>query len=327
MLSKKKFINTLILFILVFCNCPLIYAQVDSSYIQAFDQDFSTRIYAHDKFAGFDKVIGEDETIYKTNNPVNIGLGITWKHYTFSFSYGFDYLRDKKKGKTHSLEFQHHSYGQRIMYDIFLQQHEGLYHDIENTDNKYTLHPDIQFDMYGGSLQYILNHKKFSARAAFNLNEKQVKSAGSFLIGGSVYYSKVQTDSTLLFDKMDKKHKNLQLGASLGYAYNWAISRRWTATIYASGGITMGNNHPSRFFEEKMMIYPAFNARFALGYNAKTWSVGTTFMLNKVFLFYDDNQSLSMDNQQIQLTIVKRFHWRNKFVNNTLDKTKRKLRL
>ena len=327
MYLKRKHKYFLTSFIFVFCNLFQVYPQIDSSYIQPFDHDFSAKIYIYDKSAGFDKESNKEEVEYRTNNPVSIGLGIAWKNYSFSFSKGFDIFRDKKRGKTESLEFQHHSYGQKIIYDIFLQQHKGLYNEQPNVEGVYDLHPDVQFSMYGGSFQYIFNNRKFSSRAAFNLNERQIKSAGSFLLGGSVYYSKVQTDSTLLFEQMNKKHKNLQFGASVGYAYTWAISRRWLITAYFSAGATIGNNQPERFFKEEMKIYPTFNGRFAVGYNAKTWSIGTVFMMNTVFLFYDEDQSLSMNNQQLQLTFIKRFHWGNKFVNKTLNQAKDRLKL
>lgn len=330
MLSRFEEIHLLCIFSILFLDSIAIFGQIDSTYIQPFDRDFSARIYINEKSAGFYQTNDNKETEYKTNAPGSIGLGASWKHLSFSFSKGFDAFRDKDKGKTKSIEFQHHSYGHKIIYDIFLQQHKGFYRDEQNTDKTYDLYPDMELNMYGGSIQYIFNNKKFSSRAAFNLNERQIKSAGSVLFGGSIYYSKIQADSVVIFEGMDRKQRNLQLGLSLGYAYSWAITQRWTATPSFTLGVMMGNNDPRHFFNNSMKIYPALNARFGLSYNAKTWSIGSVFLINRVYLFYKDKQSLSMQNEQIQLTFVKRFNWHNKHANKVLHKingTKEKLRL
>lgn len=311
--------------ILVILIIPLrIIGQVDSTYIRSFEQDFFAKTYVVEKFTMFDKMNDNDknkEFSYRTNNPINLGLGITWKDFTLSFGYGFDFFRNKNKGKTNSLEFQHHWYGRKFMYDFFLQQHKGFYNDRRNKDKSYTLYPDIKTNLYGGSLHYVFNNKKFSYKAAFNQTEKQLKSAGSLLVGISLYYSKVVTDTTVLFERMAKNNENLQFGISGGYAYTWVINKHWFATGAASMGISMGNNQPKYFFKEKMEVYPSVNGRFALGYNANSWSLGASSLFNVVYLYYDREESLSMNNLNFQLTFIKRFDWNNIFVNKTLNKT------
>lgn len=323
MFFKKGYYRLLLLIVSILLNCYSLYSQVDSSYIQPFSQDFSARVYIYDKFAGFKNEDKDDNEVeFKTNNPVSLGVGATWKYFSVSLSHGFDFFRDKKQGKTQSLEFKHHGYGQKFAYDIFIQRHKGFYEDRKDENGVYSLYPEMKLNMYGGSFYYIFNNKKFSYRAAFNMSERQMKSAGSLLLGGSVYFSKVLSERGLLFEDMNEQHKNLQFGLSLGYAYTWVISRQWLATGSLVGGATVGNNHPDHFFKKKMQVYPTLNGRFALVYNSNSWSVNTTFLYNSVYLFYKDDQSLTMNNQQIQLTLVKRFDWYNKRVDKVLNKTK-----
>lgn len=298
--------------------------QIDSTYIRPFEQAFSAKTYIVDKSASFEKMTDEGtakEFTYKTNKPISLGIGVAWKDFSLSFGYGFDIFRDKKKGKTNSLEFQHHWYGRKWMYDFFLQQHKGFYNSERNKNKEYTLYPDIKMNMYGGTLQYVFNNKKFSYKAAMNQTEKQLKSAGSALMGISLYYSQVQTDTTVLFEGMSKKHKNLQFGVSGGYVYTWVIKKNWFVSGAATVGVSMGNNNPQHFFSTKMKVYPSVNSRFALGYNAHSWSIGGSVLYNKVYLFFDKNESLSMNNLNFQLTFIKRFDWNNIFVNNVLNKT------
>lgn len=298
------------------------------TYIRSFEQAFSAKVYSVEKFAVFAKENTKDESrefTYRTNNPVNLGLGVAWKDMTLSFGYGFDFFRDKKRGKTNSLEFQHHWYGRKFMYDFFLQQHKGFYNEKPDLNKQYTLYPDIKMNMYGGTLQYVFNNKKFSYKAAFNQSEVQLKSAGSILAGISLYYSKIRTDTTVLFEGMSQNHENLQFGVSGGYAYTWVINRHWFVTGSATVGVSIGNNEPKHFFKERMEVYPSLNSRFAFGYNANSWSLGGSALFNRVYLFFDKEESLSMNNLNFQLTFIKRFDWNNVFVNKTLNKTSDKI--
>lgn len=186
--------------------------QVDSTYIKPFRQDFSVRAYTINKFFAFDKENdkneSEDQTL-RTNSPVSLGFGASWKNFSFGFSYGFDFMIDRNRGKTKSMEFQHHGYGRKLAYDIVIQQHKGFHNDEKNKDGSYLIYPDINLNMYGGSLQYIFNHKRFSYKAAFNQNERQIKSTGSLIAGTTLYYSRIRSDSTILFERITKNHENL----------------------------------------------------------------------------------------------------------------------
>lgn len=311
----------LIYIITLFGLSPNLLSQVDSSYIQSFEKDFAVKLYTVDKINGFTREVGEESFLLRTNNPISLGVGVSWKNMGLSFSNAFGFLRDKNKGKTESLEFQYHGYTSKLTYDIFLQHHQGFYEDHDLKNRIYNIYPDIQLNMHGGSMHYVWNNKHFSYKAAFNQSERQLKSSGSLLTGVSLYYSRVRSDSTIIFEKMQKNHENLQFGISAGYIYTWVIDRQWSMTGALTLGASIGNNHLSKFFKNKMEIYPSGNGRFAVGYNNKDWFVGTSFLYNRTYLFFDGNTNLSMDNGQIQLSVTRRFNWGNKSANSLLNKT------
>lgn len=325
---KNLLITIFCLFMLILSN--ELHGQVDSTYIKPFRQDFSVRAYTINKFFAFDKENdkneSEDQTL-RTNSPVSLGFGASWKNFSFGFSYGFDFMRDRNRGKTKSMEFQHHGYGRKLAYDIVIQQHKGFHNDEKNKDGSYLIYPDINLNMYGGSLQYIFNHKRFSYKAAFNQNERQIKSTGSLIAGTTLYYSRIRSDSTILFERITKNHENLQIGLTLGYAYTWVINREFFLTGSLTAGASIGNNYPGNFFKRKMEVYPILDGRFAFGYNKDQWSLGFSSHINKIYLFHDGHESFSMENVILKLTFIWRFDWGNKFVNNTLNKAKEKLRM
>lgn len=331
-MTINKYIFYLIISILIFpCN---MLAQADSTYIQKFDLPFSARIFTTQKMSFFtieNEASKNKRTEIRTNSPTSIGLGISLRDYSISFSQGISPLRDKTKGKTKAIDFEYHGYKSTYIYDLFLQYHKGFYRTIENKDNDIiTLHPDISMYLFGGNWYYVFNNKHFSYRAIFNQNELQKKSSGSLLAGVSGYYSIVNSDSTFISEQLSQQHKNLQFGLSLGYAYTWVINRKWQISGSVNTGANIGNNHPTSFFKHKMEIYPTINFRSGFLYSRDEYSISLTVLLNTHYLYYAEKENLGVNNMQIRLGFVKRFNWKNPFVNKTIDKlnnTKSKFRL
>lgn len=321
-------LNIRLLFLLPILLSSLnVYSQVDSTYISSFNQDFSARSYIATKISGLDKMTKQEYIglIYRINAPAGIGIGASWKNYSFAFSRRIWFLRDPEKGKTNSLELQYYGYRRKFAYSLSLQQHTGFYNEIMNSDGAYTTYPKMKLHMYGGTFQWVFNNKKFSYKAAFNQNERQLKSAGSFLLGAAVYYTKLNTDTLKLFYNMESLHENIQFGITGGYAYSWVLGKSWFVTGSLDLGVNLGHNNPKQIFNEKMKIYPTLNSRIAAGYNLDSWSFDLSSYYNRVYLFIDGKDNLSVNEFNIQLTFIKRFNWGNKFVNKTLNETKQKL--
>lgn len=303
--------------------CPTLYGQIDSSYIKPFDDDFSARTYILRKIAGFEKETKENGAglNYKINAPVGIGVGVAWRSYSLSFSQRFSFLRDHAKGKTNSLYFDYNGFKRKYIYSISLQRHRGFYDSKRDLDGKYTLYPDMLLVMLGGNIQWVFNYKKFSYKASFNQNERQLKSAGSFQLGAVINYSRLTTDTTVIFNKPNESLKNLQFGITGGYAYTLVLGSRWFLTGSTDLGLNIGNNYPNEFFHKKLELYPTIISRAATGYNMRTWSFGFSMHYKKIFFLFDNDNKMSMDEFNLQINVIKRFSWGNKFVNKSLQKT------
>lgn len=287
-------------------------AQVDSSYIVPFKEDFSARIYFINRIKGLEN---NKKEMYNINAPTAIGIGISWQDYSLSFGHGWSVLSKKNKGKTKTLEFEYHGYKRKYVYDVSLHKHKGFYKTESLNDNIISLHPDMRVNLYGGSFMWIFNNKKFSYKAAFNQSERQLKSAGSFQLGSSLYYSKIKSDTNNDFE-------NLQFGIIGGYAYTWVLNKDWYITGSSSIGLNIGNT-PNHFFQKKLNVYPTLNNRFAAGYNHDNWSFVFSSYFNRMHFVLNRDDRVSMNDAKLQMTIVKRFDWDNKFVNNTLNKGKK----
>lgn len=306
--QKRTFlILTYIMFLCIYCS-----AQVDSLYIKPFRQELSIRPHIYYKTTMLTHEIDErNEVTYMPNSPVGIGMGISYKNYSISAGYAFDFMRDKERGKTKAFDFQYHYYGRKFIFDIFFQNYKGLYTEDKKKDDLFYHFPDIQISQYGVYGQYVFNNKKFSYQAAFNQSERQLKSAGSFQLGGGIYYNQIKSDSTLsLYDK--NKLNSYQISISGGYAYTWVIKRNY----YISGSIAGGINFGSQTLRNlnHIEISPSVFPRISMGYNADNWSIGFSAIINTLYVTRTNSLKMMFNTGYFQFSFIKRFDTTPKFI-------------
>lgn len=298
---RKYVIVFIILLVPILC-----FAQVDSTYIRSFGHRLSVRPYIAKTllFMSQESESG-DEISYMPNNPPKIGLGVSLNNtmISFGYGYGFDFMRDKKYGKTKTVDFQLHNYGRKFVFDLYYQQYKGLYDGEDEKNIK--LYPDMEIRQYGAYGLYIFNNKRYSYIAAYNQDEKQLKSTGSFLIGGSIYDTRITSDSSFVYNGKNS-FRNFQFGISVGYAYTWVLGRYWDISASATTGINFGSEKFSNF-GKKLEVYPTVFPRISAGYNRKSWSLAFSYLGNMVFPVMSDEESIGIHTGSFQISFVKRF--------------------
>lgn len=292
----------LLLFVLALAAPAL--AQVDSTYIGDFRQDFSISVSAYRKFTSivYDGD-GHDELRYTPNTPVGIGLGVVYRNFSLKGGIGFGFMRDQKRGKTRSLDFQYHYYGRKFVADLFFQNYHGFY--TEKNENDIEFFPDIRLTQYGGSLQYVFRHRKFSHRAAFYQREKQLKSTGSFQLGGGMYYSHLSADSSLVINEW-QMHDNYQINVTGGYAHTFVIKRDFFISADVSLGVSLSAENP-RYLFKKIDLAPSLLVRVSAGYNADKWSVGLNVVINRLLVLKRQDMNLYFDTGRMNMVFIRRF--------------------
>ncbi|UUC44349.1 DUF4421 family protein [Flavobacterium cerinum] len=277
---------------------PTAFAQVDSTYIGKFPQEYSARLYLSRKFVTLNSDYPDaDSKEYIANSPFAIGAGFTWGNSGLSYSYGFGFLADKSKGKTRYFDLEYHYYGRKIVLDFFGMDYKGLYYEDKGRDIL-EMYSDAQITNIGVFGQYVFNGDRFSYRAAFDQVQVQLKSTGSFLLGGGAYYNRVRADNVIGFRK-----EMYQIGPSLGYAYTWVINPRFFVTGSLTPGVTLG----FKSLDDKIAWNPSLFFRFASGYNANDWSVNLSFLMNRLYVSYEQNNQVGISSATLQLMLIKRF--------------------
>ena len=291
------------LLIFVLLTARVSFAQVDSTYIGFFDRSVSLKGYSSRSFVFLLQNSENEEYEYMPNNPFNFGVGFSWKNtmLSFSYGYGFDFLRDRNKGKTESFDFQFHNYGRKFVFDVFIQKYKGFY--LEDEKHNVELFPNLSVQQYGVYGLYVFNNKKFSYKAAFDQSQKQLKSAGSFLLGFGVYDSKIESDSSIIINDQNIL-RNFQFGVSAGYAYTWVLGRRWFISGSVTSGIHFGSEKFSTFGKQKLEVYPTVFPRVSVGYNREKWSLGFSYVNNIIFPSFSKDNSLGLSSGNFQLSYI-----------------------
>jgi hypothetical protein len=291
------------------------FAQHDSSFIGQYSQDFSARGFVFGNTLQL-STNEEDELIvneYLPNNPAGIGGGIAYKNFLFDINYGHNLgiKDDDKYLKTKSFDFQLHHYGQRYVTDIFIQKYRGFYINNPDLSADAANCPDLSVFHMGLFGQYVFNNKRFSYQAAFNQSEKQLKSAGSFLLGGGVYYFDINSDSSFLF-RNENEIQSYQWGINAGYAYNWVLKERWLICGSATMGFNIGNKNIKSFFNESLYINPTALLRFSSCYNRENWTLGLIFVYNAMYLTYPNESVVELGGGRFELAYIRRFDLKSK---------------
>lgn len=287
-------------------------AQVDTLYIQPFENKIALRSYLSMKFISMEKEVDGLTKTFKPNTPLSLGFGIAVNNtiIDLSYGYGLKFMKETEKGNTKALDFQIHNYGRKFIIDLFAQEYQGFY-TADAADKNIQLYPDLKIQKYGAFGQYVFNNKKYSYKAAFKQNEIQLKSAGSLLLGGGVYFTKIDADSSFVHQSKNEL-RNFQFGVSGGYAYTWVINRRWFTSGSTTMGVNVGTEKINDFGKKKIELYPTFFPRVAVGYNKENWSLGLSYINNLIFSSFSDNdaQNIGLSSGNFEISYIWRL--RNK---------------
>ncbi|BDX38850.1 hypothetical protein CYCD_22050 [Tenuifilaceae bacterium CYCD] len=286
-------------------------AQTDSLYIVKDDQSAILSTFLYENFIQFttvDPKQSKKEIDYLSNNPVSIGLGFNHPKIPFEISFGYNLSpkADEEYLRTRSLDVQLHQYGRMYVTDISLQHYRGFYIDDSKLLSSEANCPDLSIFEIGISGQYIFNGHKFSYKSAFGQNEYQVKSAGSFLLGGGIYFYNINSDSSFTFDSKNRI-KSYQFGANTGYSYNWVVSKHILLNGSLTLGANLGNSNIGKLFNKDLYITPMALVRSSCFYNYQQWYLGISFVVNVATLAYTENSGINLGYGRFYISLAKKF--------------------
>jgi hypothetical protein len=267
----------------------------DSTYYDKLDNFLTSKIFISSKLSEF--TINDNNIdkylYYNSKATSSFGLGLSYKWIGLSLS-----VRTNNSHNNNSKLFnlQTQFYLRKFTINFYSALYKGYY--LDNTihmingsiTNQYYLRDDITNYTFGIDSYYIFNSGRYSNRATFSQNEWQKKTAGSFLVGGSVLYNKIDADSSIvpsqikypkfLDSTMYQTSKYMGIGGSFGYTFAFVVEKHWFFDANILLGLTVANSSISPINASDISaLKVGFNLsnRFGIGYNSKTFYGAITF--------------------------------------------------
>ena len=303
---KKHLLIIFILYIfsssIIGANQDTILPKYDTNYIISYRDWFHVTLVGINQQSGISLIqaIDEKDLEFSTNNPYSFGIGIDYEWLTFEYSKSIKNLESssKRKGNTQSTSLRLGYTGRKIRVDSYFTKSKGYYvknindfiPDSYSDTTEYPRFDDLNNKTFALSLYYTFNYRKYSNMAALWQIDRQVKSAGSPVIGLLTLWEGLSSNQpfhfsdTLNIDEDFLKIKSAdykRIGVFGGYMHTFSIIKRF----YLHGAITQGlfysygtiNNFDGEQ-NNKNALGVSFNYRISVGYNSKRFYVGALFI-------------------------------------------------
>ncbi len=306
---------------------------LDTNYVQSYYDDLIVRVYSANRnnFIHFSDQPKELDLKYQPNDYFDIGVGVNYKWFGLNIGTKVTPLSDDDAiyGKTSSLGLQSYLYARKFTVDIMALKTRGYYLDLDNagmerklTGGPYYKRRDLRTKNIGANLNYVLNHRRFSYKAAFKQNELQKRSAGSVIAGGGFYMLTARADSAIVPRGMDQDYfigwrdldalKCYGINGNLEYAYSWVPLKNWIGTV--AYRLSLGVQHNFWYFDQikretQLKMTRGGMFRFSTGHHFPAFYVGFSYVR-----YHQQNSVMKMNSLKVlngtnytEFTISKRF--------------------
>jgi hypothetical protein len=305
-------------------GCIPVFAQQSSvadqnEYVSDFPEISSARLNiarGHFGFSLKSKIDDKKAVVYLPNVQGRYGIEFYYRKLGVELSLGLP-TTDREIalfGNTRSWDFQVNLYRKKFGYDLSLQWYKGFYlanpSDFDsqwNVVGGYPQLPGLTTFHIGANAYHVFNNNRFSFQAAFNQAERQVKSAGSFLLMGSAFHTRIRGDSSLfptpgLADlkqgiRFRQGYFNT-LSLAPGYAYTYVFKKDYYVSASLFWGLSVRQQMYDIDDERKggVGLGHKVNFRIAAGYYG-----------NKVFAGFHliwDNNRMGLENVRLSTSSV-----------------------
>ena len=271
-------------------------AEKDTNYIENYYNDLIVRLYSGEKTHSIDltDLNSSYRLKYLPNGYFNLGAGINFRSFGLSLATKVPIFQNSeiKHGETKRFGIQSYIYSSKFTVDLLTSFLKGYYlinsstHLKSYTKDKDYQRPDISSANIGISVNYIFNNSRFSYRAAFSDTERQKRSAGSLIAGGSVFSYRTKADSSIVPREIEQKYflksrdisKSgvLAFNANIGYAYSLVFLKNGIFTLSYILGTGIQDNSFDREVDSKINRW-----RFSMNHSGR---LGIGYRFNRYYL-------------------------------------------
>jgi len=271
-------------------------AEKDTNYIENYYNDLIVRLYSGEKTHSLDlnDLNSPYRLKYLPNGYFNLGAGVNFRSFGISLATKVPIFQNSeyKHGETKRFGIQSYIYTSKFAVDLLTSFLQGYYlvnsstHFKSYTKDKDYQRPDISSANIGITVNYIFNNSRFSYKAAFSDTERQKKSAGSFIAGGSVISYRTKADSAIVPREIGPEYflKSrdvsesgvLAFNANIGYAYSLVFLKNGIFTLSYILGTGIQDNSFDREVDSEINRW-----RFSMNHSGR---IGIGYRFNRYYL-------------------------------------------
>jgi hypothetical protein len=259
---------------------------------------------------------------YLTNKPYSIGVGM----YVFdlavelAFAAPLDEMSKRIYGESDIRDIQLNVLGTRWGGEAHYQKYKGFYiRDAALKIPAHTPYPqrgDIETQSVGASVNYTFNHERFSFRSAYNFVDRQLRSAGSFLMFGALSNYRAGGDSALVGENYLLEYPNTSsvkqvkitsFAVAPGYTYSLIYKDFYLNGTLAVGPSLNWLHYSGSLHDDRKTSFDTYvAARVGLGYNGERIFGGISFF-NQLRTASFDNMELITSMNAFKILVGYRF--------------------
>jgi hypothetical protein len=280
---------------------------------------------------------------YNAESKLISGLVFNYDKFQLSFATGSKSQGSDGKGYSKTFNIGLNFGDNRWVFESYYRWFQGFYDkntsSYDSTFKKtgdYYQQPGMRSSLFMTRVMYFTNYREYSFQSGFGCNYRQLKSAATFILGGSYNAYSLQNDSSV-FPASSRPFYNdygqlkgftsYNLGANIGLAGTLVLFRAWFIGGYFTLGPEMQVRNYNFSESARSLTYVSWSGtgRFTMGLNMKKfyWLFSTSDDYN---LF---NSPKIMNFKSESITVNFTFGWRfhtgtpklyRKFMNTKLYK-------
>lgn len=295
-----------------FCD-RVLSPQRDSNYIDVQNYNWCAELQLTNRIETYEIDAGDEMDIRLSPEPrTRIGpfFGWRWAFLGYNFDLKSLFINGDDTdlgGSVYSAAFGLDLFYRRVGGNYKIQKFRALGTDYSDLLEGRQI-DGINIGMTRVSFYYILNYKRYSHQAAFSQTNRQLRSAGSPIIGASYAHNRFIVDNEKIAADMRpfitagtlpqtaQSIKNDEFSLTGGYAYNWVFAKNWLAAGELTGSFGYLLHHSDTeepkesggsvlnqidYFYRKNIAFNG-NMRLAVLYNNGPWFAGT----QGIFFYY-----------------------------------------
>lgn len=318
-------------------------AQQDTARIRSYADRVMVRVNLDTNIENYTFYEGEEgnqrETVLSINNKIKTSVSIDYRIISATLSFTPKFISWNKynplKGNSSYTDFTFRFFPERFIQTLYYKNVKGFY--IENMQDilpgwqkdkdAYIQFPDLRVQTFGGSTAYALN-KDFSVKSIYTQGEWQTKSKGSW----TPFLDYDYTIFSNTIEGQKSKETQFNIGANMGYFYNWVIAEKVNIAPYVALGfggkfssfrdtLTDGSKGAK---ENTQFVTVKFASGLHVGYNTDHFLFGGKLNFNANAYNQEENYTVENSNYFGLIYVGYRFA-PPKVVKSNYDKLQKKI--